>query len=238
MLKNSRKKSRGSVQLYSEIRKNILSLEIAPGTELDEVTLAKQFGISRTPVREALIRLSADNLILMVPNHSPRVAPLDLTDIRLYDEALQLCQRIVTRWAADRRTSSELETINHFQEQHARAVRRNDINELVESNRAFHSAIGAACGNPYFASTYDRLLNDGMRLIRIAMSTNQQNSTNTLTDYLKLTVDEHAEMVTAIEQQDSDKAESIAHLHASKGMSRIADYLSSHLASEIDLKSI
>lgn len=222
--------------LYDEIRKSILSLELPPGTELDETTLAKQYGISRTPVREALIRLSSDNLIILVPNRSPRVAPLDITDIRVFNEALQLCQRIVTRWAAERRSADELATIDHYREKYVEAVGQNDRVQLVEANRAFHASIGSACGNAYFAATYDRLLNDGMRLIGIAMSSNQQNPITSISDYLSLTMKEHDDMVAAIRNQEPDKAEALADSHAREGILRISDYLSHHLADSINLR--
>ncbi|MBT7955661.1 MAG: GntR family transcriptional regulator [Rhodospirillaceae bacterium] len=232
------KKNRGSGHLYTEMRKRILSLELPPGTELDETTLAEEYGISRTPVREALIRLSTDSLIILVPNHSPRVAPLELSDIRVFNESLQLCQRIVSRWAAGRRTSKDLDTIDQYRLQHKEAVRRGNIDELVEANRGFHSAIGAACGNPYFAATYDRLLYDGMRLVRIAMTVDNQDTQGPIIDYLNKTTDEHDELLSAIRLQDLDKAEALAGDHAKDGMSRIADYILSTMAVSIDLSSI
>ncbi len=222
--------------LYDEIRKRILSLELPPGAELDETTLAKQYGISRTPVREALIRLSSDNLIILVPNRSPRVTPLDITDIRVFNEALQLCQRIVTRWAAERRSAADLESIEQCRAQYARVAAQGGKEALVEANRAFHAAIGAACGNQYFTATYDRLLNDGMRLIGIAMSSGQQFPASSLNSYLALTAREHDDMVAAIRQQEPDRAEALASSHASEGISRVADYLSQHLADTIDLR--
>ncbi|NOX39111.1 MAG: GntR family transcriptional regulator [Alphaproteobacteria bacterium] len=230
------RKKNGMRLLYDEIRKRILSLELAPGAELDETTLARQYGISRTPVREALIRLSSDNLIVLVPNRSPRVASLDITDIRIFNEALQLCQRIVTRWAAERRTAEDLELIEQCRAQYAWAAKQGSKGVLVEANRAFHAAIGTACGNQYFAATYDRLLNDGMRLIGIAMSSGEQFPASSLTDYLALTASEHDEMVAAIRAQEPDRAETLANNHASEGISRVADYLAHTLADTIDLR--
>ena len=71
----SRKHRRGSLQVYESMREDILWLRIDPGSAIDEVALAERFKISRTPIREALLLLSGDDLVKFLPNRTTIVAP-------------------------------------------------------------------------------------------------------------------------------------------------------------------
>src|SRR3546814_16225391 len=79
---------------YDAIRSRIVSLDLTPGADLDEVRLVRDLGLSRTPVREALVRLAAEGLVVMLPNRTARVAPLGLQDVKEHLEAFELVQRI------------------------------------------------------------------------------------------------------------------------------------------------
>src|SRR3546814_9630470 len=101
-------KGTGVRHAYDAIRSRIVSLDLTPGADLDEVRLVRDLGLSRTPVREALVRLAAEGLVVMLPNRTARVAPLGLQDVKEHLEAFELVQRIATRFAARRRNDSDL----------------------------------------------------------------------------------------------------------------------------------
>ena len=101
-------KGTGAQFVYERLREEILSLVLAPDENLDEARLVARFGLSRTPVREALIRLAADGLVTMLPNRGAQVAALGLMDFPRYVEALDLLQRAVTRLAALRHDAHDL----------------------------------------------------------------------------------------------------------------------------------
>ncbi|TIQ54284.1 MAG: GntR family transcriptional regulator, partial [Mesorhizobium sp.] len=82
------------------LRNEILSLTLQPGQLLDETTLAERFDMSRSPVREALIRLSGEDLVVTLSNRSTIVAPIEVATFPKYVEALDLAQRVNTRLAA------------------------------------------------------------------------------------------------------------------------------------------
>src|SRR5262245_46033781 len=73
-----RAKGTGWKSVYDTLRTEILSLELPPGQLLDETTLAERFDLSRSPVREALIRLSSEELVVTLPNRSTIVAPIEI----------------------------------------------------------------------------------------------------------------------------------------------------------------
>src|SRR4051794_17821735 len=66
-------------QVFERLRESILSLELTPGTTLSRTTLAAQFGVSSTPIRDALMRLEEEGLVDVFPQHATLVSPIDLT---------------------------------------------------------------------------------------------------------------------------------------------------------------
>src|SRR4029453_15900232 len=87
-----RTKGAGWRNVYDTLRTEILALTLAPGQLLDETSLAERFGLSRSPVREALIRLAAEELVVTLPNRSTIVAPIDLASFPKYVDALDIAQ--------------------------------------------------------------------------------------------------------------------------------------------------
>ncbi|MGN6684051.1 MAG: GntR family transcriptional regulator, partial [Devosia sp.] len=87
----------GVQTVYEQLQSAIVNLELPPGSPLDEVRLSRQFALSRTPVREALVRLMADGLVTALPNRSTVVAPIDFEKLPVYFEALTLMYRVTTR---------------------------------------------------------------------------------------------------------------------------------------------
>ena len=82
-----------------------------PGQPLDETGLAERFGLSRSPVREALIRLSLEELVVTLPNRSTIVAPIEIATFPAYVDALDIAQRMNCRLAAEQRTEADLKSI-------------------------------------------------------------------------------------------------------------------------------
>ncbi|WP_176476256.1 GntR family transcriptional regulator, partial [Pseudomonas indica] len=68
----------GGRYIYEELRKQILTLQLKPGAQLDEVSLAAQFGVSRSPVRDALARLISEGLVTILPNRTTLVTPFEI----------------------------------------------------------------------------------------------------------------------------------------------------------------
>src|ERR671918_803387 len=94
-----RSKGAGWKSVYATLRTEIINLVLPPGQLLDETMLAERFDLSRSPVREALIRLAGDDLVVTLPNRSTIVAPIDVIAFPKYVEALDIAQRINTRLA-------------------------------------------------------------------------------------------------------------------------------------------
>ena len=134
-------------QTHDALRTEILSLALSPGQPLDETTLAERFDLSRSPVREALIRLAGEELVVILPNRSTIVAPIEIASFPKYVEALDITQRMNTRLAAALRTDADLKLIVRRQRDFEEAVEEGDHLLMSEANKDFHMAIARA-GSP------------------------------------------------------------------------------------------
>ena len=214
---------------YETLRDEILTLALVPGQLLDETTLAERFGMSRSPVREALIRLAGEELVVMLPNRSTIVAPLDVTAFPKYVEALDIAQRVNTRLAAELRTSADLEAIAAAQGRFEAAVASGRHLAMSKANKGFHMAIAAAGRNPYLAGFYERLLDQGRRMLHLHF------------DYLERTSEgflltgEHLEMLEAIRARDVARADALAHAHTRQFRDNFLAYMTETWAAGMDL---
>ncbi len=215
-----RRRGSGVATVYDTLKREILELRLRPGSPIDETNLTERFGMSRTPIREALIKLAGEGLVLALPNRSTIVAPIDLLALPQFFDALTLMYRVTTRLAAANHTAEDLLTIRELQQGYAEAVAARDISDMIEVNRDFHSAIAAAGRNHYYCDMFDRLLDEGRRLLRFYYSSFND-------DLPALFLDEHEEMVRAIEARDVAASDRIAKQHADQIVRQIQAYITS-----------
>lgn len=202
-----RKRGSGVKVVHELLRDEILDLVLPPGSALDEVQLAARFGMSRTPVREALVRLAAEGLVETLPNRSAKVAGIDLLNLHGFLDALSLMYRVTTRLAAVHHTPDDLTAIRGHQRGFADAVGAQDALAMIARNRDFHAAIAAAGRNPYYTGLFLRLLDEGRRLLRLYY---QAFGDRLPREY----VDEHEAMIAAIAARDVDLSDRLASAHA------------------------
>lgn len=232
MAATKRPKGSGSRWAYETIRNRILSLELAPGAGLDEQELIASLGVSRTPIREALIQLSAEGLVEMLPNRGARVAKIDLPGVREFFEALDAHQRMVTRWAALRHTKEDLRRIDEERRRFDAAVASGQVGEMMSTNLAFHEAIGAACGNALIARSYSQLLAYGLRLSHISLAYEALAAGEPDTHKEDIGRD-HLDMQRHLMAGDADAAEATARLHTERFRARVLVFLQANLAADM-----
>jgi len=200
-------KGSGAQEVYRILRQEILTLEIPPGRFLDENQIAERFNLSRSPVREALIRLTGDGLVISPSNRTNQIAPLDISLFPKYIESLDVTQRMINRLAAQLRTDTDIEKMIACQNAYQEAVKPNNYLAMSEANKAYHMAIAEASKNPYVTQFYRRLLDEGQRMLHLhfeyLMEVERDN----------INVDEHSKMTQSIIDQDVELAEKIAHEH-------------------------
>ncbi len=233
MEENDAKRPRGASwkDIYTTLRNEILALTLQPGQLLDEMSLAERFDMSRSPVREALIRLASDELVVTLANRSTIVAPIEVATFPKYVEALDIAQRMNTRLAAALRTDADLKVIARRSKEFEAAVKTGNHLAMSEANKCFHMAIADAGKNPYFAAFYEKLLSQGQRMLHLHF------------EYLERThegyllTDEHQAMLEAIRDRDVERADRLAHAHTRQFQNNFIDFMRENYTTDVTLNS-
>ncbi len=189
--------------VYRKLKERIISGELAPDTRLIELSIAAEFGVSRTPVREALKRLAAENLVLADPArgivvHAPE--PSEIEDVFILREALD---SLAARLAAHRITPSELARLHLIVESMREATETDRREQIILANARFHDVIYGAAGNRMLARVARDLRDFVRRFSTLPFAS---------PDRVHHVLDEHLAILEALENHDPEAAE-----RASKG---------------------
>lgn len=223
-----RKRGSGVKLVYDLLRDEILDLTLPPGTPIDEVQLAERFGMSRTPIREALVRLAGEGLVETLPNRSSMVANIDVLNLHTFFDALTLMYRVTTRLAAQHHRPDDLSRIRKHQKAYAAAMESQDALGMIATNRAFHAAIAEAGRNPYYLSFFLRVLDEGRRLLRLYYQSFEDRLPKEFSD-------EHEAIIAAIAARDIELCDSLARAHADQIVRQIQQVFSRDLRQNISL---
>ncbi|TAI67254.1 GntR family transcriptional regulator [Bradyrhizobium sp. Leo170] len=229
-------KGASSEHAYRALMQEIVSFTLVPGEDLDEATLVARFGVSRTPVREALVRLAAEGLVQLVPNRGARVAPMGWNDIREHLEAFDVSQRLVTRWAAIRRTDEQVAKMDIERKAFETAFRQDDSVAMLDANFRFHAVIGAACRNSLLQRFYIQQLTADLRIARLAMTSECFPTERSYRSHVGQIVREHRELVEAIRERDGDRAEELARSHADLARKRVSESLTQTMTPAMEIR--
>ncbi|MDO8485039.1 MAG: GntR family transcriptional regulator [Candidatus Limnocylindrales bacterium] len=190
--------------VYRSLKEQIISGALAPDMRLIELAIAAEFGVSRTPVREALKRLAVENLVLADPArgmvvHAPDAREIE--DVFIVREALD---GLAARLAAHRITPSELARLRVVVDAMEQAISDGRREQVVVANTHFHDVIYAAAGNEML----ERLGRDLRDFVR--RFTTLPFASSERVDHV---LNEHRDIVTALENHDPEVAEAAARAH-------------------------
>lgn len=145
-----KKEKLSSDQIYTVLRERIIDLSYEPGTVLNEVDIADEFGLSRTPVRVAFQRLEEDRLVNIIPRFGVQVVPIDFIQMRHIFELTRVLDPFAARLAAEKIGKEEIEEleeiINRMQSYEDIAK---DYQKAILDDEAFHRIVRRASGNPW-----------------------------------------------------------------------------------------
>lgn len=134
-------------RIYNELRSMAISFEFRPGERLNEVILAKQLGVSRTPLREALNRLTSEGFLTFTVNQGFFRKPLDVKEIFDLFEFRQQIEVAVVKLALERATDEQLAEIEGFLEDSMQEIPERTSRELVALDEEFHERLTLLTGN-------------------------------------------------------------------------------------------
>ena len=216
--------------VYDYLRGEIVALRLAPGSRIEEKLIVEHLGISRTPVRQALMRMASEGLVELLQNRGARVTPLDLEEVRAFFEAFEIMLKTTIHLAAKRRSADDLAEIVLSRDEYEAAVEAQDIRRIVEANEKFHLTIARAGRNSHLVRLVGDLLTKAVRLDGIWYSGVRAGA---FADDLRRSVEEHESLVRAILEQDAAEAERLTLAHTRSFREPFLRFLSESEAAHI-----
>ena len=218
----ARRRQVRSEGIIEALEEEIVSGSLAPGERIDEVALATRFGVSRTPIREALQVLCGRSLVEKLPYRGVVVAMIDPMRIDLMFEAMAEAEASCVRFASHRMTMSERAILVELHEHMTELLKSNDFSSYERDNVMFHNLLFNGCHNPELV-----VLANNIRL-KLAPFRRYQ-----LRDKVRVkrSSSEHNDIVTAILAQDSKAADAAVRRHLASAAHEVSSRLRRESAS-------
>lgn len=190
--------------VYEELKMQILTGAIIPGTRMMEVELAKEIGVSRTPIREAIRKLEKEGLVTIEPRRGAYASQISTEDMVDILEVRQNMEGLAAFFAASRMTPEQLEELKEVSELYNEAVKTGEMEEMIKHDTRFHRIIVESCNNKILVKMIEQLQELVLRF-RYIYYDNFKRAENM--------PDEHYEILHAIETGDADAARYAADVH-------------------------
>jgi DNA-binding GntR family transcriptional regulator len=211
-VKNAEKKAPESVvdRVHTELRDMAMTFRFLPGERINEAILAKELGVSRTPLREALNRLSAEGFLTFSANNGFFRKELDVKEIfDLYEFRLFL-ELSVVKLAVDRATEEQLAEIEAFCIESAREEPGRTIDQLVTMDEQFHEMLMKLTGNVQMLNSL-RNINARIQFVRWLDMTERRSETQS----------QHKHIVAALKKRDQLESERLIAEHITRRLDQI-----------------
>lgn len=195
----------------------IVTGDLAPGAKLNEPELARRFGVSRGPLREAISRLEARRLIRVIANAGARVVALDTGQLIALFETREALEGQAARLAAERMDTAAIEELRLLLDRHAAAISADGGRAYYqdEGDYDFHYRIAHGAGNPLLAGILLDDLYQLLRMYRFRLSAAHGRAEQALA--------EHRQILAAIAERDGELAELLMRRHVARGAARLTD---------------
>jgi DNA-binding GntR family transcriptional regulator len=200
---------------YERIWDKITTLELAPGTPINEQKLAQELDMGLSPVREALRLLTHDNLVVITPRHGLYVTDVNVPDLEQISEIRVSLEALCARLAAQRATPDDLVVLEALRQEQA-TIPCDDSRRLFDLDHKMHQAVAQAAHNKYLAQTLDRLFGPSQRLWYLALPN---------LGYLPASVEKHLDLVDAIQAGEAERAEQIMQEHVAEFYAHVREIL-------------
>ena len=187
--------------IREDLKKQILTLELQPGSALDEASLCKRYRISRTPLREILRALAGEGCVDIVNNRGAYVSSMSHKVLRDFFLTAPMIYSAVGRLAAQNASARQLQDLRDAQEKFRAAIEAGASTDMVYWNQRFHALMGEMSDNPYLKPSYDRLLIDHARISQTFYRPRDPQMAKRMYSALA----HHDEMIAAIEAGDGQR---------------------------------
>jgi len=186
------------------LREAIVNGTLNPGERLMEIQLAEELGVSRTPVREAIRKLELEGFVIMIPRRGTYVADLSIKDINEVFEIRTALDILAAGLAVERITEDELEQLERLLVEIGKLIEGDDIDKIVEVDSQFHDVLYKASRNDRLVGIINNLREQITRFRSISIQ---------YPGRMKVSIEEHRQLVEAIADRNTELAQQIAREH-------------------------
>lgn len=196
--------------VFEQLRKDILTCELAPGAAIYEQELAQRFGISKSPVRDALLRLQEQNLVEVRARSGYRIKPVSIADANEIYELRHIYERACVTRAIHHASAQQIEDL----QQYVTTDGQMEMREWIALNRRFHSALAVISGNALLAEAANQLNDHVDRLTFVSLGQLRRPA-----DFAQLNK-QHAAIIEALRLRDKRTALAVLKSHIDKSHHR------------------
>lgn len=186
------------IQVADRLRTQIYHNELQPGDAIDEMALCQRYGISRTPLREALKVLNSEGLVELIPHKGSFVRSMDIAELNELFPVMAVLEGLCAREAVENCTEEDLKKIDAMHEKLEKHAENGEVDAYYEQNFVFHQAIQDLTGN----RTLQRIIGDLRKVLRLARHTQL-----TIPGRLAASINEHRNIMLAFHTHDPDLAD-------------------------------
>jgi DNA-binding GntR family transcriptional regulator len=196
--------------VYARLRDAILSCALQPGAEIHEQDLAARYKVSKSPIRDALLRLQEQRLVEVLPRRGYRVRPISVADAVEMYEMRDLLERACVTRVIESASDAAIRALDPYRT----APRGLDLASWIAYNRRFHIAIATSCGNTRLARAAIEVIEQFDRLTYVSVAGVPAKGG------LQRFVDEHAAIIDAIRRRDRRRAQALVRSHVESSRKR------------------
>lgn len=203
-------------EIYGILKKRIIHLEYEPGLILNEVELADEFNISRTPIRKVFQLLSNDKLLDIIPRLGAQVAPIDFKQMKYVFEVTRVLDPFATELAVERISEENVRKLEEIMERLKTYDISKDYQNAIKDDEEFHQIIFNSCENPWLQDLLSSLHYQTERLWHYCEQ---------YFDDMYLFSNTLGKILEAIKEKDVKEAKKYAELHIDEFVAKIKEEL-------------
>lgn len=193
--------------VYEQLKMQILTGKIIPGTRMMEVELAEEMGVSRTPVREAIRKLEKEGLVTIEPRRGAYASDISVKDMVDTLEVREDLEALAAALAAERMTPEQLEELQRIASGYTEAIKNSDTEKIISFDELFHKHIVSCSGNKTLMQISETVQELALRFRYLYY--------DDFSRYANMPV-EHKQIIDAITSGDAETAKETADSHVKR----------------------
>jgi DNA-binding GntR family transcriptional regulator len=220
---NSERKTSQSENAYQEIRNLIISLKLKPGMQVNKEELESELSIGRTPVREALLRLTTEGLLNSIQGRGFFVRQVSLEDVKALFETMMILERPAVYLAAQRIQPQDIVRLSEINDELESSMAQRKFLQVTLLNSRFHRIVHEAVNNEFLTSSFSNLDLQYQRLAYLCFG--KDPHANDQKQYFAKVIADHVELIECLKKRDEAAAVEVITRHVHLFNSRVSQYL-------------